>query len=98
MIKSLKGIPTKDIPFIENEILAISQSGDPKWTKCDEIIAFGKKHLISWLKLLGNKKMLKRVRSEKHKFYLLLFNYSEKSLKMVALPNEVNQIQKDLAA
>ena len=94
MIRSLRGIAFNYIPFIEQEISAAMQSNDPKLDYCDEIIAVGRKNLISLLKLQGNKKMLKRVRSNRHEFYLLLLNHSGMTLKMVSLPfwEPANQI------
>ncbi len=93
MITTLKGVPTKDIPFIMKEISAAMQSND-----CNEIIAVGRKNLISWLKLLGNKKMLKCVRSNRHEFYLLLLNHPGRTLKMVSLPFQETANQIDQAA
>ena len=98
MITTFKGVPIKDIPFIMKEISAAIQSNDPKLDNCNEVIAIGRKNLFSWLKSQGNKKMLKRARSKKCEFYMLLLNHSAMTLKLVSLPFEGREIQIDRAA
>lgn len=70
----------------------------PELAKCNDIIALGRKDLIKRLKESGNKKMLKRVRSKRHKFYLLMFYRETMTLKVVPLPYEVSTEETELAA
>lgn len=98
MIKSLRGITTDEIPFIQNEILDFLNSADFQLIDCDEIIEIERDYFIFWLETHGNQKMLKRVRSTKHKFYLLLLNHSLMTLKMVSIPFSDLGKQIDLSA
>ena len=98
MITSLRGIPVSDTPFIKHEVRAVLGSDKAHFSKYNEIIAIRRKELISWLKQLGNKKMLKRIRSARHDYFLLMLDYSEKTFKVVPLPWEKPEEQGDLAA
>jgi hypothetical protein len=98
MITSLRGIPVSDTPFIKREIRALVGSDKLRFSRYNEIIAIRRKELISWLKSLGNKKMLKGIRAARNDYYLLMLDYSGKTLKVIPLPWKKSEEQGDIAA
>lgn len=81
-----RGIPLQDIPLLNTEVQALLNENCLDVENYDEIVAVRRKDLISELKELGNRKMLKGVRSIKHDCYFLLLNSDTKRLKIIGLP------------
>jgi hypothetical protein len=98
MITSLRGIPVSDTPFIKHEVQSLIDSDEPLFSKYNEIITIRRKELISWLKQLGNKKMLKGIRSARNDYFLLMLDNSRNTLKVVPLPWEKPEENGDWAA
>jgi len=80
------GIPSNDQPLIHSEISCMTHVHAPELINCDEIIATSRKRLIHELKESGNKKMLRRVRSKRHEYYLLMLYRESMKLRVVPLP------------
>lgn len=97
MTIALKGIPAKDFPFLktQDQIVLLEQFGPIRY---DELIVVERVFLISWLKSLGNKRMLKRVKSNRHEFFLLMLYRDTMSLRMVPLPYVEISDEAELAA
>jgi hypothetical protein len=84
------GIASNDQPLIHHEISCMTHVHAPELINCNEIIATSRQSLIHELKESGNKKMLRRVRSQRHEYYLLMFYRGPMTLKVVPLPYEVS--------
>jgi hypothetical protein len=84
MLYALKGIPLKNFPFLmtQDHIVLLEQFGS---TRYDEIIVVERIFLIAWLKSLGNKKMLNRVKSNRHELFLLMLYRNTMTLRVVPL-------------
>ena len=97
MLYALKGIPVKDFPFLmtQDHVVLLEQFGSIRY---DELIVTERASLISWLKSQGNRKMLKRVMSNRQEFFLLMLNRDTMSLRMVPLPYVVVSYEAELAA
>lgn len=86
MKKHLEGVQATDIPFIESQIRELLLAQHPELINYDEVMILGRRCLIYKLQVLGNAKMLKRVNSNRHEYYLLFLNHASKTLKMISLP------------
>jgi hypothetical protein len=86
MKKHLEGVQATDIPFIERQVQELLLAQHPELVNYDEVMIFGRRCLIYRLQVLGNAKMLKRVNSNRHEYYLLFLNHVSKTLKMISLP------------
>jgi len=86
MKKHLEGVQATDIPFIENQVRELLLVQHPELVNYDEVMILGRRCLIYKLQVLGNAKMLKRVNSNRHEYYLLFLNHASKTLKMISLP------------
>ncbi len=97
MLYALKGIPAKNFPFLKTQdhVVLLEQYGPIRY---DELIVVERVFLISWLKSLGNKKMLKRVRSNRHEFFLLMLYRDTMTFRMVPLPYVASSDEAELAA
>lgn len=83
---NLEGVPAVYIPLIVNRILEFLLENDLRAYGYDEVFVFNRRTLISRLQELGNRKMLKRVNSNRHEYYFLFLNHASKTLKMISLP------------
>jgi len=83
---NLEGVPAIYMPLIVNRILEFLLENDLCADGYDEVFVFNRRTLISRLQELGNRKMLKRVNSNRHEYYLLFLNHASKTLKMISLP------------
>jgi len=97
MTQALRGIPAKNFPFLktQDQVVLLEQYGP---IRCDELIVVERAILISWLKSLGNKKILKRVKSNRHEFFLLMLYRDTMKFRMVALPYVAHSDEAELAA
>ena len=98
MKKHLEGVQATDIPFIESQIRELLLAQHPELVNYDEVMIFGRRCLIYRLQELGNHKMLKRVHSNRHEYYLLFLNHATKRLKMISLPYTMEYIWALIAA
>jgi hypothetical protein len=92
------GIPSKDLPQIQNEIWCMNDVQAPELSNCEEILVVSRKSLIQELRESGNKKMLKRVRSKRREYYLLMLYRKTMKLRVVPLPYEVNSDEAEQAS
>jgi hypothetical protein len=97
MIIAQKGIPAKDFPFLMtlDHVVLLEQFGPIRY---DELIVVERVFLISWLKSLGNKRMLKRVKLNRHEFFLLMLYRDTMTFRMVPLPYVSVSDETELAA
>jgi hypothetical protein len=85
-ITYVEGIPASNKPFIENQIQELLLVHYLDFVTYDEVLIIRRTYLIPRLQELGNRKMLKRVNSNRHEYYLLFLNHLSKTLKMISLP------------
>jgi len=91
-------LSSDDQIFVALEIGKMTENHAPELVDCYDIIALGRKDLIKKLKESGNKKMLKRVRSKRREYYLLMLYRKTMKLRVVPLPYEVNSDEAEQAS
>ena len=78
IISYREGIPASNKPFIENQIQKLLLVNYLDFVTYDEVLIIRRTYLIPRLQELGNRKMLKRVNSNRHEYYLLFLNHASK--------------------
>jgi hypothetical protein len=92
------GIPSKDLPLVQNEIWCMNEVQAPELTNCEEILVISRMCLLQELRESGNKQMLKRVRSCRREYYLLMLYRKTMKLRLVPLPYEANSCEAEPAS
>jgi len=97
-ITYVEGIPASNKPFIEKQIQELLLVHYLDFVTYDEVLIIRRTYLIPRLQELGNRKMLKRVNSNRHEHYLFFLNHASRTLKMISLPYTAEYIWALIAA